>query len=340
MILADLQGRGQVGNRPVVPAEFEGCRGPAGQRLKQATVEVDRTAEGAAKRRLTPGMRPLAMILPPGLSGVDLPTLTGQTATIEEGLAALMAIPAGHLAAELENLDRRYKLPEAAWAITEAGSQARHRLAVAVGLSYRALVEPYWVGLRAHLDAERAQRGQILINGGVDRLLSTLSPRLIHWRPPVLEIMTLGDGDVALGGRGLELVPSAFVGDIPLLLTDLIDQNAAPRLVFSVVRDHTALTKPRPTNSRDVTALAALIGRTRARTLGAVGNGTTTTELAERVGVSLAAASQHAAVLRRSGLITTRRRGNAVLHALTPLGAELLQACSDVHLDGRVGLPG
>ncbi len=44
------------------------------------------------------------------------------------------------------------------------------------------------------------------------------------------------------------------------------------------------------------------------------------------MGISLAAASQHASVLRNAGLITTRRRGSAVLHVLTPLGAELLRA--------------
>jgi DNA-binding transcriptional ArsR family regulator len=43
------------------------------------------------------------------------------------------------------------------------------------------------------------------------------------------------------------------------------------------------------------------------------------------VGISLAAASQHASVLRDAGLITTHRQGSAVLHVLTPLGAELLR---------------
>ena len=52
----------------------------------------------------------------------------------------------------------------------------------------------------------------------------------------------------------------------------------------------------------------------------------TNVDLASRVGISLAAASQHASVLRGAGLIVTRRQGGAVLHVLTPLGAELLQA--------------
>ena len=73
-------------------------------------------------------------------------------------------------------------------------------------------------------------------------------------------------------------------------------------------------------------ALAALIGRNRAAVLASVGDGCTTTELAGRAGISLAAASQHATVLRDAGLIASRRQGGAVLHVLTPIGMELLQA--------------
>jgi DNA-binding transcriptional ArsR family regulator len=80
-----------------------------------------------------------------------------------------------------------------------------------------------------------------------------------------------------------------------------------------------------PSRSRG-SALAALVGRNRAAVLQSVADGCTTTELARRVGISLAAASQHASVLRGAGLIVTRRQGSAVLHVLTPLGAELLQA--------------
>jgi hypothetical protein len=45
--------------------------------------------------------------------------------------------------------------------------------------------------------------------------------------------------------------------------------------------------------------------------------------LARRTGVSLASASQHAAVLRSAGLVATRRTGPAVLHTGTPLGKHL-----------------
>ncbi len=79
---------------------------------------------------------------------------------------------------------------------------------------------------------------------------------------------------------------------------------------------------PRPRGA----ALTALVGRNRAAVLRTIADGCSTTELADRVGISLAAASQHASVLRDAGLITTHRQGSAVLHVLTPLGVELLHA--------------
>ncbi|XMN04692.1 ArsR/SmtB family transcription factor [Streptomyces griseobrunneus] len=53
--------------------------------------------------------------------------------------------------------------------------------------------------------------------------------------------------------------------------------------------------------------------------------GCTTSELARRLNVTAAAASQHATVLRNSDLITTSRRGGSVLHHITPLGLALLR---------------
>ena len=84
----------------------------------------------------------------------------------------------------------------------------------------------------------------------------------------------------------------------------------------------------RPAPGEQVTgeaALAALIGRTRATVLREIAAGCSTTVLATRCGISLAAASQHATVLRNAGLIATRREGSAVRHTLTALGEELLR---------------
>jgi len=102
-------------------------------------------------------------------------------------------------------------------------------------------------------------------------------------------------------------------GDLPRLILPAADDGSGHAHLRNGARAHQA-------------ALAALIGRNQAAVLASVGDGCTTTELAGRAGISLAAASQHATVLRDAGLIASRRQGGAVLHVLTPLGTELLQA--------------
>ncbi|GAA3104618.1 ArsR/SmtB family transcription factor [Kribbella aluminosa] len=53
-------------------------------------------------------------------------------------------------------------------------------------------------------------------------------------------------------------------------------------------------------------ALADLLGRTRAAVLRSLTHSATTTQLARRVGISLASTSDHTRILRAAGLITTR----------------------------------
>lgn len=277
------------------------------------------------RRNVSPEMRPLAAMAPAGTLGVDLWTLTGSARTIEEGMEAIMAIPPDHLRAELEFIAMGHKLPESVWAASDAAGPARLALARAAQASYRALVEPYWDNVRAHLHAERVARGRVLLEGGVERLLSTLSPK-IRWRPPTLEVVMPDEVDVFLEGRGLALVPSLFVGDRPVLLTNLADTRATPKLIFPAARDPLACAQLWARPGIAGNSLASLIGRTRAAALSRIAeNGCTTSELAADLGISAAAASQHATVLRRNGLITTRREGGAVLHCLTTLGAELLR---------------
>ncbi|MGW6875905.1 ArsR/SmtB family transcription factor [Streptomyces xanthophaeus] len=83
--------------------------------------------------------------------------------------------------------------------------------------------------------------------------------------------------------------------------------------------------RPRPPRPR---ALAALLGATRAQVLVliAVHARATTSDLVEDLAVSAATVSHHTSVLRHSDLITTRRDGVSVHHALTPLGESLLHA--------------
>src|SRR6201987_2669111 len=267
--------------------------------------------------RVTPRMRPLTALLPPGCHGVDLPTLTGENATIEQGLQALLDVPREHLLVEMEYTDQRHRLPALAWAMAEAGGGPER--AEAAQAAYQELVQPFWPRIRACLHAEQATRHRTLSREGPGALLASLQGPRIRWRPPLLEISMPGNVDMELDGRGIALVPSVFVGKEPSLHENPNDMDEMPRLILPAPDAGGArLWAAR----RGGSALAALVGRNRAAVLQSIADGCTTTELARRVGISLAAASQHASVLRGAGLIAPRRQGSAVLHVLTPLGAD------------------
>jgi DNA-binding transcriptional ArsR family regulator len=128
-----------------------------------------------------------------------------------------------------------------------------------------------------------------------------------------------------LGGRGIVLVPSVLcpVGPVPFFPYD----GSGPAVLFYPVAgdavSQAQLWQAAVPNGSS--ALATLLGRTRAAALEVIAGGCTTTELARRLGVSAANASQHASALRGAGLVTSRRDANRMLHTVTPLGARLLE---------------
>ncbi|MFE7130082.1 ArsR/SmtB family transcription factor [Streptomyces sp. NPDC057638] len=186
---------------------------------------------------------------------------------------------------------------------------------------YRVAVAPYRKGIAARLEIDRAARGQIVLSGGMDRLMSTLHPAL-RWQPPVLEVPG-GGADLSLED-GLVLTPTLFLHSRPPALFVDHEDARQPVLFYPIpVRREWILPLWR-SGDGDERALSALMGRTRAAVLRALTDSCTTTELGERVGISAAAASQHTGVLRNAGLITTVRTLNTVQHALTPLGNALL----------------
>ncbi|GGQ17945.1 ArsR/SmtB family transcription factor [Streptomyces roseolilacinus] len=188
---------------------------------------------------------------------------------------------------------------------------------------WRAAVAPYWDGIREGLEAECEARGRIALAGGVERLLATLHPR-IAWNGPVLEVADGPDRDIHLDGRGLLLCPSVF---LPGRVGRVVEREPGTGMAALVFAAPAAGARAADLWGRPgdrVQALSALVGQTRAAALRALTAACTTSELAARLGISVAGASQHTAVLRHSGLITTRRVRNNVLHTVTPLGMALL----------------
>ena len=179
---------------------------------------------------MSPRLRPLAALIPPGCKGVDLPTLTGETATIEQGVRALLDVPREHLLVEMAYTNRWNRLSPAAWALAEPG--ARSDLAEATEAAYRDLVQPYWHRIRSSLHAEQAARRRTLTREGAGRLLASLQGPRIRWRPPVLEVLMPGTVEMELGGRGIALVPSVFVGREPSLHENPNHEDEMPRLIL------------------------------------------------------------------------------------------------------------
>lgn len=176
-------------------------------------------------------------------------------------------------------------------------------------------LEPIWDRVRAAVEADLAQRRQLLANCGVEGLLAGLGPG-VRWSGSVMEIADYrAHREVHLDGRGITLIPSYFkTAGRPI---GLADPDLPPVLVYPVERIVGAGDRPR--------ALAELIGRTRASVLVAAAQGATTGEVARRLGISAASASQHLSVLREAGLVLSVREGNRVRHLPTTLGGAFLE---------------
>jgi hypothetical protein len=262
-----------------------------------------RTRTARRTRVLSPDVREVARFVTPP---ADLITLVGPTVEYAEVTERLHALPAGPLRHELTCVPAAEAGPPSAWLgdLTAGDGAARRRLT-------RAL--------------DRAARVDMLAQHGLGAMLSGLGP-LLRWSPPVLTLDDpLIDRDYHLAGRGLTLAPTVFGDDHPGLFVPWDDSPAL--LMYPVTLDlPTALRLwHHPTDPGD-RALASLLGATRAAALRVVAAGCTTSELAKRLNISPGGASQHATVLRESGLINSHRHRNTVRHSITRLGKDLLNA--------------
>ncbi|MGP3999462.1 helix-turn-helix domain-containing protein [Streptomyces sp. 8N706] len=277
-----------------------------------------------ARTRLSGETRLLASLVPVRGYFPDFLTPPEGVLGVEPAIEALRETPAHRLQHDLSLLGTVRSRPGWVHDLAEGHTGSLRRLLGALRSYHRAAIAPYWPHIRARIEADRAARGRALLDGGADRLLASL-PAMMRWRSPVLEADYPVDRDLYLGGRGLLLLPSFFCRRTPVTFHD---RDLTPVLVYPV--EHTEPSAPAaPVRSYagDVGSgsLGKLVGHTRSAVLRTIGHGCTTGELARRVGVSAASASQHASVLREAGLVVTLRHGGAVLHTLTPLGAALLR---------------
>ncbi|MFI1400569.1 winged helix-turn-helix domain-containing protein [Streptomyces sp. NPDC020681] len=212
--------------------------------------------------------------------------------------------------------------------LADGDRDALDAVADALAAYYDIAITPFADRMRAVLDADRAWRVHTMARAGVGALLAGLHPQ-VRWREPVLELPVLpeqGEVDFHLEGRGILVCAHIFCGPRPRALLNDVD---TPVLIYAPIRDlqtSDLIAEPSHALSGAPTALAALLGRTRAAVLHTLADpaGHTTKQLAQHLGISPASASEHATSLRAAGLVTSLRHANTVRHTTTPLGTTLL----------------
>lgn len=244
---------------------------------------------------------------------------------LDAGIDAVLHTPRRQLQADTAVLAESARLPTWVRDVSDGRPAALLQIGEALRSYHRRAVAPQWPTIVGHFHAERARWGRAVLDHGWAHTFNTVSGAL-RWRPPVLEADYPVQQELHLGGRGILIVPSYFCWRLPITL---LDPQRQPVLVVPVRRDPVP---PDITGHSGDRWLAALVGHTRAAVLRALEVDATTTVLSHRVGTSVASASQHAAVLRKAGLITTRRQGGSVVHSLTPLGASLLHERREHHI--------
>ena len=249
----------------------------------------------------------------------DFLTPATAAADVAAHYEAILSVPRQEMRRDLQRTFREWAAPPR-WARTLYRDGRTDGLVRALRDYQRVAVEPVWPSVRWQVARERDRCAGLLLDGGVDGLLSNLHPS-IRWRAPALEATYPVDRTIALAGRGLTIVPAHFCWDAPVTF---IHTDNEPMLVCPA-GDRTALA-PEAVDDH-VERLAALVGRSRARLLARLDAApATTSELAGKLAVSPAAVSQHTKVMREAGLLTTSRLGQAVQHALTPFGQHLLHS--------------
>jgi DNA-binding transcriptional ArsR family regulator len=238
---------------------------------------------------------------------------------LDHGLEAIRSTAAHVLARDLRRLSVSGRAGPALPALARGEPAALDALTATMRDYYTAAVEPHRARLDAAVEHDRAARMRAMAGGGVEGLLHSLRPGMA-WSSGELTVAGHPQQEIHLDGRGLLLIPSYFCVNHPITL---FDPALPPVLVYPVLRS--AETLPTALLPGANTSLRALIGPTRAAVLEAAVAGGTTGELARRVGVSPATASEHASVLRAAGLVVSHRDRNRVVHQVSRLGLGILR---------------
>ncbi|MGH8824819.1 MAG: ArsR/SmtB family transcription factor [Jiangellaceae bacterium] len=229
---------------------------------------------------------------------------------LDEALDAVQSTPASRIQADLA--ETPWSATPSPWVrdLACGRADALAELGRAMRIYHDHVMAPVWPTVEQVVAAELRDRAWQLASEGAEATLNSLHPG-IRWYDGILEVAAPTDADIDLAGRGLRLMPSVWTRPAVAI------GWTRPTVVYPARPSSWA--QPHPAvDGRD--GLAAVLGTTRARVLRELASERTTSQLARALDISPASASTHAAALRGAGLVTTRRDGQAVRHALTELG--------------------
>ncbi|WKX70613.1 helix-turn-helix transcriptional regulator [Streptomyces sp. XD-27] len=300
-----------------VVASVRVLKGADPQGMHRRWAEQVRPLLAAAKLDLTPLSR-LIPVPTTGIPGFLVPPPTTPQPSLEVELAALRATPPDLL---------RTKTPEARAgvdALREDPERGLARLAELIAAYWEVALAPYWPRLLTLYEGDILHRARRIAEGGARHLFHDLDPQ-VTWDSGTLQLTDrrCNRGVRRLTGQGLLLCPSAFVW--PRIFSTLGSPDAQPTLRYPPRGVGTLWEqRPQPCSS----ALARVLGRTRAILLAELAAPATTTDLARRLALSPGGVSQHLTALRAAGLVNAHRTGRVVLYARTGVGEALVAAAA------------
>lgn len=183
-----------------------------------------------------------------------------------------------------------------------------------------------WLRLRPHLAADARHKTDLLRHFGLAEAISAVSPALsLNAESTCVVVDKLRDGAVSGSEQGLIFVPTHF-GRPHLIVSHAHDGR--PALQYPAAAPGLAQPASLELTQRRLEALAHPTRMRMCRTLARGPH--TTGELASTIGLTPPETSRHVAVLKKTGLLTTRRRGRYALHELdlsvvSRLGSDFLE---------------
>jgi len=281
---------------------------------------VERARERVGDLDLTPVRTLLSRDVPRYAPDFLNPPPSGPCAELEEELAVMAATPARQVREEVQRCYEGRAVPAELEQFITRPRSAIGALAETLREYWQRALAPHWPRICTLLDHDILYRSQALVDGGMRALFEELDPQ-VKWDGKVLRIeKECTHPTVELDERGLLLAPSVFAWPRVLIVSEPPWQ---PTMIYPA-RGVGMLWEPERPAPPD--ALAKLLGSSRASILAALDRPRSTTELARVLDISAGGVSQHLAVLRSAGLVSSRRAQRLVLYLRSEHGDELVQA--------------